>query len=311
MTEHKYFVFRFEDVEVREREFTVWRAGEALQVEPRAFRVLLFLLRNPQKLISKDELLDAVWNDCAVSENSLTRSVALLRRILADDSREPRYIATVPTIGYRFLCDVQAIEEGDTAPTASDLKSGGVETAEKTVESPVHPKDRNRNVLLASGGLSLLILIAVTAFLVHRAIRDHAGRDPAAAVASHMRIVPLTSLPGVVWSPAFSPDGKQIAFFWDGDLPTKGDLYVQLVGGGDPLRLTHTRTGFVCCADWSPDGRVIAFGRCDDSGGGVFIVPALGGAERKLTEVVALSAMLDTRNGRLTETPWCSPTDAH
>ena len=42
----------------------------------------------------------------------------------------------------------------------------------------------------------------------------------------------------------------------------------------------------MCCADWSPDGRQIIFGRCDDNGGGVFTVPALGGSERKLTDVV-------------------------
>ena len=42
----------------------------------------------------------------------------------------------------------------------------------------------------------------------------------------------------------------------------------------------------MCCADWSPDGQKIAFGRCDDNGGGVFVVPALGGPERKLTDVM-------------------------
>jgi DNA-binding winged helix-turn-helix (wHTH) protein len=56
----KSFVFRFADVEVREREFCLVKAGEVLPVEPKAFRVLLFLLNNPQKLIKKDELLDAV-----------------------------------------------------------------------------------------------------------------------------------------------------------------------------------------------------------------------------------------------------------
>jgi DNA-binding winged helix-turn-helix (wHTH) protein/Tol biopolymer transport system component len=110
--EHKRFVFNFADVEVREREFSVIKADEVLSVEPKAFRVLLFLLRNPHKLITKDQLLDAVWNDISVSENSLTRSIALLRRVLGDDTHEPRYIATVPTIGYRFLCDVQVTEDG-------------------------------------------------------------------------------------------------------------------------------------------------------------------------------------------------------
>src|SRR5271154_6468088 len=112
MTEHKCFVFTFADVEVREREFSIVKAGELLAVEPKAFRVLLFLLRSPHRLITKDELLDAVWSDCAVSDNSLTRSVALLRRLLGDDTHEPRYIATVPTVGYRFLCEVKVTEDG-------------------------------------------------------------------------------------------------------------------------------------------------------------------------------------------------------
>ena len=78
----KPFVFRFGDVEVREREFSLTKAGAILPVEPKAFRVLLILLRNPQKLIAKEELLK--WRSCAVTENSLTRSIALLRRLLDD-----------------------------------------------------------------------------------------------------------------------------------------------------------------------------------------------------------------------------------
>ena len=111
MTAGKPFVFRFEDVEVREREFTLTKAGEVLPVEPKAFRVLLFLLHNPQKLITKEELLDAVWADAAVTESSLTRSIAKLRRALGDDFQEPRYIATVATVGYRFVCPVEVSEE--------------------------------------------------------------------------------------------------------------------------------------------------------------------------------------------------------
>src|SRR5271156_4002655 len=121
MTEHKCFVFNFADVEVREREFSIVKAGELLPVEPKAFRVLLFLLRNPHRLIAKDELLDAIWNDCAVSDNSLARSIALLRRLLGDDTREPRYIATVPTVGYRFLCDVKVVEDGFSGPNGAGL----------------------------------------------------------------------------------------------------------------------------------------------------------------------------------------------
>src|SRR5450631_4644137 len=116
MTGSKFFIFRFADVEVREREFSLVKSGEALPVEPKAFRVLLILLRNPQKLIPKDELLTAVWGDTAVSENSLARSIALLRRLLGDEARNPRYIETVATVGYRFLGNVEVVEDPTVVP---------------------------------------------------------------------------------------------------------------------------------------------------------------------------------------------------
>src|SRR5580698_5022120 len=73
MIENKSFVFRFADVEVRENEFSLLKAGKVFPVEPKAFRVLLLLLRNPQKFISKEELLNSVRGDTAVTEGSITR----------------------------------------------------------------------------------------------------------------------------------------------------------------------------------------------------------------------------------------------
>jgi Tol biopolymer transport system component/DNA-binding winged helix-turn-helix (wHTH) protein len=111
MLGNRFSVFRFDDVEVREREFSLVKAGAVLPVEPKAFRVLLILLRNPGKLIGKEELLNAVWGDAAVTENSLTRSIALLRKLLGDETRNPRYIETVATVGYRFICKVEVAED--------------------------------------------------------------------------------------------------------------------------------------------------------------------------------------------------------
>ena len=102
MMENKSFVFRFADVEVREHEFSILKAGKVLPVEPKAFRVLLLLLRHPQKLISKEEMLNSVWGDTAVTEGSLTRCIWLLRRLLGDDSNEPRFIETVATVDSVF-----------------------------------------------------------------------------------------------------------------------------------------------------------------------------------------------------------------
>jgi DNA-binding winged helix-turn-helix (wHTH) protein len=91
-----------------------------MSVEPRAFCVLLFLLRHPQKLITKEELLTAIWSDAAVSENSLARAIALLRRLLGDDIHEPRYIPTVTSVGNRFVCPVEVLDDAESPLTAPD-----------------------------------------------------------------------------------------------------------------------------------------------------------------------------------------------
>lgn len=113
MVATKSLVFKFADIEVREREFSIVKSGQVRSVEPKAFRVLLVLLQNPQKLMTKEELLSEVWADAAVTDNSLTRAITLLRRLLGDDAREPRFIETVTTIGYRWLCPVEVSESAE------------------------------------------------------------------------------------------------------------------------------------------------------------------------------------------------------
>jgi Tol biopolymer transport system component len=94
------------------------------------------------------------------------------------------------------------------------------------------------------------------------------------------RVVPFTSLPGQKSSPAFSPDGNQIAFIWEAEERAERGVYVKVIGEGAPVRVASS-PGFQVV--WSPDGRSIAFDRPGDDGG-IFTVPATGGAERRLTE---------------------------
>src|SRR5438046_6425963 len=136
MKGNKSFVFRFADVEVREREFSLISGGKVLAVEPKAFRVLLLLLRNPQKLISKQELLNSVWGDTIVTEGSLTHCIWLLRRLLGDDVNEPRFIETVATVGYRFVCKVEVSEIASENLQATD-KAIGLSEAD-FVETPAN-----------------------------------------------------------------------------------------------------------------------------------------------------------------------------
>jgi Tol biopolymer transport system component len=96
-----------------------------------------------------------------------------------------------------------------------------------------------------------------------------------------MKVVPFTSFAGHESTPAFSPDGNQMAFAWDGGASDNIDIYVKLIDVGTPLRLT-SNPAIDRSPTWSPDGRYIAFSRFSESEKGIFIVPALGGAERKL-----------------------------
>jgi DNA-binding winged helix-turn-helix (wHTH) protein len=169
MMTSKSFVFRFDDVEVREREFTLTKAGQVLTVEPKAFRALLFLLHNPQRLISKEELLDAVWDDAAVTEGSLTRCISLLRSRLGDDIRSPRYIETVATVGYRFKCTVDVSEEvpSDVPSPDRSIPEDGSAAEAQTATGPEGDLQAPRRRWLLAAAIIAGIL-ASFAWYLHR-----------------------------------------------------------------------------------------------------------------------------------------------
>ena len=96
-----------------------------------------------------------------------------------------------------------------------------------------------------------------------------------------MRIVPITNFPGFQGNARFSPDGNQIAFTWYGDKDYNKDIYVKQIGAEKPLRLT-TDPAKDDSPTWSPDGRYIAFRRHREGKDAIYVIPALGGLERKL-----------------------------
>ena len=77
-----------------------------VDLRPKLYALLHFLLENRERLVSKEQILDAVWRDVHVSDGSLNRTMTELRQILQDDSRHPRLIETVPRRGYRFIAPV-------------------------------------------------------------------------------------------------------------------------------------------------------------------------------------------------------------
>ena len=109
--------YRFLDFELSEGEFFLSRSGQRVALEPKALRVLTLLVRRAGHLVDKRELLESVWPNSFVEENTLTRTIAILRRELGDSSRDSKIIETVPTRGYRFIAPVTPLEEENRTAT--------------------------------------------------------------------------------------------------------------------------------------------------------------------------------------------------
>ena len=136
---------------------------------------------------------------------------------------------------------------------------------------PLRKASSRRRAVIA-GSIAVLGIVALAWFGLTRK-----------GVAPGARTVPVTSYPGMELQPALSPDGKQVAFIWDGGTPGQLDVYVKLVDAGTPLRLT-SHAGLHSGPAWSPDGRYVAFARLSARDGGIFMIPALGGQERRVGE---------------------------
>jgi len=124
--------------------------------------------------------------------------------------------------------------------------------------------------LLGAGVVACLLVIAVMLHFLDRSPDQNA------------RPVPLTSYQGDERQPDFSPDGRQVAFTWNGDKQDNWDIYLKVVdSSAAPLRLT-TSPASDTRPKWSPDGRSIAFVRSTADSDAVMLTSALGGAERLL-----------------------------
>ena len=100
-------VVRFGETEVDARALEIRRGGAVQPVEPQVFAVLVHLLRHRDRVVSKEQLLDAVWGSRFVSESALTSRIKAARRAVGDNGRDQRVIRTYHGRGYRFVADVE------------------------------------------------------------------------------------------------------------------------------------------------------------------------------------------------------------
>jgi DNA-binding winged helix-turn-helix (wHTH) protein len=87
----------------------LWCGHTRIALKPRPFAVLRYLLERPQRLVTKQELLDHFWSDVHVGDAVLKTHMAEIRRVLGDDIKSPRFIETAHRRGYRFIARVQPL----------------------------------------------------------------------------------------------------------------------------------------------------------------------------------------------------------
>ena len=178
--------YRFDDVRVDTRARQVFRSGVEVPIEPKAYGVLLALLREPGSAIPRDRLLDDVWGHRHVTPAVLNRVIALLRRALGDDADHPRLIRTVHGVGYSFI-GALAGQEDSGDPVRGDRAAGEAADGEATAGAPQSgqaPQPGTGRAPRAQAGwlaMASAVLVAVAWWAVAGRNAEEPSPPPAAA----------------------------------------------------------------------------------------------------------------------------------
>jgi Tol biopolymer transport system component len=227
-------------------------------------------------------LREKLWPDGTFVDfdHSLNTAINKIREVLGDAAGTPHFVETVHRRGYRFIAPVDGLNQkvpGEkTLQNVDSLESTGIEaTFLKAQKEERRPAKRLARVILVAVVLALAVGSALWYYFHHTV--STSSSHPS------FKVVRLTSFPGIEREPAISPDGKMVAFVWDGEKQDNFDIYVKLIDAGVPIRLTKD-PGTEYSPVWSPDGRYIAFGRISEQRNAFYMVPSLGGPERQLGE---------------------------
>ena len=226
------------------------RNDREIKLQPQPAKLLVLLATRKGEIVTRAEIQKALWGDDTFVdfEHGINFCIRQIRDALGDSAEKPRYLETVPRMGYRFIAAVET-------ETASENDG----------------KARSRWFAAAALALAVGLLAAALAWRSAKSDEMHPVTRP------------FTSFEGEEDMPSFSPDGDQIAYIWNGD--GFFHVYVRLVAGGEPLQLTNAEADDLY-PTWSPDGSIIAFLRdlwsYDEEGFEIRTVSALGGQERVL-----------------------------
>ena len=238
------------------------KQGIRIKLQEQPFQVLAVLLEHPGEVVTRDMLRQRVWPADTFIEfdQSLNKAVNKIREALGDTAENPRFVATVPRHGYRFIAPVDLAEHALSVAVRHEQPA--IPPAASRVSRPWY-------VPLASA----LAVFGLAAGIFLN------WRRPRPSIPPPRPLTQLTFDAGLQTDPTWSPDGRMIAYA--SNRQGSFHIFVQHVGSTSSLRVTNG-AAHDWQPDWSPDGRLIVF-RSERDGGGLYVVPALGGAERRIS----------------------------
>jgi Tol biopolymer transport system component/DNA-binding winged helix-turn-helix (wHTH) protein len=246
----------------------LFRNGEPVHMTRKAVETLLVLVENAGQVLTKEEIMSAVWSDRVVDEANLAQNIAVIRKTLGASKGSPAYIETFPGRGYRLEGPVLIDTQTPPPAAAQDV----VAAAEEPVATNVVKKSRGSAWLAVA--IAGVVVAAVAAFLV--------WRQQARETETEFRVVPVTRLAGREYQPALAPDGKSVAFLWAEEGSSAPSVWAAPSREGSPRQISRVQAHH-SSPEWSADGSQIAYLRLRSRGTEVVVAPAAGGDERVVT----------------------------
>jgi eukaryotic-like serine/threonine-protein kinase len=238
------------------------RGSGVVPLPSRAFDTLVYLVEHRDRLVGKNELIDAVWSDVVVTDDSLIHAISVVRRALGDDPNEPLYVRTVPRRGYRFIAPVEASDRAMPAPA---LVPGDTEAMAVVARGA---PSRHWSMTLARGravgALAAIVVIfgAALATTAGSNRRAAAGTEPPAAAATHRAVRLFQPAPDgakIVSGGVLSPDGDLLTFVARDNSSGETALWLRALHSSELKRLEHTEGA--AKPFWSPDSGRLGFVR--------------------------------------------------
>ncbi len=280
-------MIRFEGFELRPAARSLTFHGQAVVLRSKTFDLLLYLAQHPHQVVTKDELMAALWPDSFVEESNLTQNVFLLRKALTENGQTERIVATVPGKGYQFTAALEPVPSNAERPRSGELRMSAVQSVtrmvieaeeeEDTSRPPELPAARrnSRRWILAYVSIGLAV-VAVASVLGWR--RFHP--TPPLRISTYTKVTHdghPKSIGGT--------DESRIYFAWE----DTGGIAEISVSGGEvaPMQvpLEHARIGEV-----SPDGSTLLFtseGKGKGPADSLWTLPVLGGSPRRIGNAVS------------------------